>query len=64
MVLMGKGGKGDYRWLQGDVIMFESHFVATCTGMMSCMKDLVEQIKIMMMGKMTCQERVCSDEMK
>ena len=29
----GKGGKGDYGWLKGDVI-FESHFVAACTGMM------------------------------
>ena len=30
----GKGGKGDYGWLHGDV-MFESRFVATCTGMMN-----------------------------
>ena len=30
---MGKGGKGDYWWLQGDVV-FESCFVAACTGMM------------------------------
>ena len=30
----GKGGKGDYGWLQGDVIKFESHFVVTCTGTM------------------------------
>ena len=40
MVLMGKGGKGDYGWLQGDVVKFESRFDVTCTGTMSCTKDL------------------------
>ena len=35
MVSMGKGVKDNYGWLQGDVVMFESHFVATCTGMMN-----------------------------
>ena len=43
--LMGKGGKGDYGWLQGDVV-FESHFVATCTGMMYLFVDLCRQIRI------------------
>ena len=28
----GEGGKGDYGWLQGDVIMFEPCFVVACTG--------------------------------
>ena len=57
----GKGGKGDYGWLQGDVVMFESHFVAACTGTMYLFEEfeeLVEQIKIMMMGEMRCWERV------
>ena len=39
----GKGGKGDYGWLQGDVIMFESRFVAACTGMTKLYENLVEQ---------------------
>ena len=29
----GEGGKGNYGWLQRDVV-FESRFVAACTGMM------------------------------
>ena len=30
--LMGKGGKGDYGWLQGEVVQNESRFGAACTG--------------------------------
>ena len=31
--LNGKGRKGDYGWLQGDVVNYESCFVAACSGM-------------------------------
>ena len=34
MVLTGKEGKGNYGWLQGDVLNSESHFGVTCIGMM------------------------------
>ena len=30
----GKGGKGNYGWLQE--VMYESRFDAACTGTMSC----------------------------
>ena len=31
----GKRGKGNYRWLQGEVLKFESHLVVACTVTMS-----------------------------